>query len=151
MLLFSIYSKISLCKKLRKPQSKSCEKCVTDGRTDRQSDKQTNRTDSIGPLFKRCRFDHVFWKFDNKIFLNNLDWLWALWKKISVWKRNTIAHRMHPPLTKRGELKKNLALVARFQKLRGDLTSRGAWILRRGGGAKFSEGARFSKGNHVFQ
>ena len=41
---------------------------------------------------------------------------------------------MHPPLAKRGELKKNLALVARFQKLRGDLTSRG------GGGPEFSEG-----------
>ena len=150
MLLFSIYSKISLCKKLRKPQSKSCEKCVTDGRTDRQSDKQTNRTDSIGPLFKRCRFDHVFWKFDNKIFLNNLDWLWALWKKISVWKRNTIAHRMHPPWQKGGSWKKIWLWWLDFKSWGGTLPAGGAWILRRGGGAKFSEGARVSKGTHVF-
>ena len=50
-------------------------------RTDRQIDEQTNGTDLIGPFLKRWRFDHVFRKFDNKIFLNYLTWLWAIRKE----------------------------------------------------------------------
>ena len=42
----------------------------TDGRTDRQTVGQMNRTDFIGSLPQRWRFDHVFRKFENKIFLN---------------------------------------------------------------------------------
>ena len=40
--------------------------------TDRQTDGQTNRTDFIGPLPQGWRFDHVFYKFENKIFLKYL-------------------------------------------------------------------------------
>ena len=40
--------------------------------TDRQTDGETNRTDFIGPLPQGWRFDHVFYKFENKIFLNYL-------------------------------------------------------------------------------
>ena len=29
------------------------------------------RTDFIGPLLQRWRFDHVFWKFENKIFIKS--------------------------------------------------------------------------------
>ena len=43
-----------------------------DRQTDRQTDRKTNRTDVIGPLLHRWRFNHVFWKFENKIFLNYL-------------------------------------------------------------------------------
>ena len=35
---------------------------------ERQTDGQMNWTDLIGPLLQRWRFDHVFWKFKNKIF-----------------------------------------------------------------------------------
>ena len=38
-------------------------------RMDRQTAGQMNRTDFIGPL-ERWRFDRVFRKFENKIFLN---------------------------------------------------------------------------------
>ena len=38
--------------------------------TGRQTDGQMNRTDFIGPLPQRWRFDHVFGKFENKVFLN---------------------------------------------------------------------------------
>ena len=43
-----------------------------DGQTDRWTDKQDwfYRTPSA-----KMRFDHVFRKFDNKIFLNHLAWL----------------------------------------------------------------------------
>ena len=40
--------------------------------TDRQTDGQMKRTDFIGPLPQRWRFDHVFRKFEKKIFLNYL-------------------------------------------------------------------------------
>ena len=44
-----------------------------------------------------------------------------------------------PPHWQKGGvgLKKNVAVGARFPKLRGDLTIRGGWILRGAGGAKF--------------
>ena len=48
------------------------KRCVTDGRTDRQTYGQRNRTDFIGPLPQGWRFDHVFRKFENNIFLNYL-------------------------------------------------------------------------------
>ena len=41
-------------------------------KTDRQTNGQMNRTDYRGPLSQRWRFDHVFQKFENKIFLNYL-------------------------------------------------------------------------------
>ena len=41
--------------------------------TDRQTDRQMNRTGFIGPLPLRWRFDHVFQKLENKIFLIWLD------------------------------------------------------------------------------
>ena len=44
----------------------------TDGRTDGRTYRQTNRTDFIGSLPQRWWFDHVFRKFENKIFLNYL-------------------------------------------------------------------------------
>ena len=37
-----------------------------------QTDGQMNRTNFIGPLPQRWRFDHVFRKFENKISLNHL-------------------------------------------------------------------------------
>ena len=61
---------------------------------------------------------------------------------------------MHPHWQKKGGgvAVKNMALGARFQKLRGDLLSGGGSILRSaGGGAKFAEGASFSRAScHVF-
>ena len=39
----------------------------TDRQTDRQKDGLMNRTDLIGPLLQRWRFDHAFLKFENKI------------------------------------------------------------------------------------
>ena len=39
--------------------------------TDRQTEGLMNRTDFIGPLLQKWRFDHVFQKFENKI-LNHL-------------------------------------------------------------------------------
>ena len=47
--------------------------------TDKQTDGQMNRTDFIGPFPRRWRFDQVFQKFENKILLNYLAWLWAIW------------------------------------------------------------------------
>ena len=38
----------------------------------RQTDGQMKSTDFIRPLPQRWRFDHVFWKFKNEIFLNYL-------------------------------------------------------------------------------
>ena len=51
-----------------------------DRQIDRQTDRQMNRTDFIGPLPQRWRLDHVLQKFENKMFLNYLAWLWAIWK-----------------------------------------------------------------------
>ena len=39
----------------------------TDRQTDRQKDGLMNRTDLIGPLLQRWRFDDAFLKFENKI------------------------------------------------------------------------------------
>ena len=50
------------------PQRKSWEKCVSDGQ--RQTGGQTNRTDFLGPLPQKWKFDHVFQKFEDKIYLN---------------------------------------------------------------------------------
>ena len=41
-------------------------------RMDRQTDGQINRTNFIGSILQRWWFDHVFRKFENKIFLNYL-------------------------------------------------------------------------------
>ena len=38
-----------------------------DRQTDRQKDGLMNRTDLIGPLLQKWRFDHAFQKFENKI------------------------------------------------------------------------------------
>ena len=40
--------------------------------TDGQTDRQMNSTDFIEPLPQGWRFDHVFRKFENNIFLNYL-------------------------------------------------------------------------------
>ena len=64
---FSIYGKMS-CKKLRK-FTESILRKMRHKWTDRWTDK---RTDFIGPLLQRWGFDHVFRKFDNKIFINHL-------------------------------------------------------------------------------
>ena len=37
--------------------------------TDRQADGQVNRSDFIGPLPQRWRFNHAYRKFENKVFL----------------------------------------------------------------------------------
>ena len=39
---------------------------------DRQTDGEMNKTDFTGPLPQKWRFDYVFRKFENKIFLNYL-------------------------------------------------------------------------------
>ena len=44
----------------------------TDRQTDGQTDGLVNKTEFIGPLPQRWRFDHVFQKLENKIFLNYL-------------------------------------------------------------------------------
>ena len=44
----------------------------TDRQTDRQTDGLINRTDFIEPLMQRQRFDHVFQKLENKVYLNYL-------------------------------------------------------------------------------
>ena len=41
---------------------------------ERQTDGHMNWSDFIGPLLQRWRFDHVFWKFKNKI-LFKIIWL----------------------------------------------------------------------------
>ena len=69
--LFSIYGKISSCKKLRKSKGQILRK-MCHIQTYRQTDGQMPRTDFIGPLLQRWRFDRVFQKFENKIFLNYL-------------------------------------------------------------------------------
>ena len=61
--------------------SRSWGKCVTERQKDRQTDGQMNRTDFLGSLLQRWRFDHVFQKFVNKIFLNYLAWLLAILKE----------------------------------------------------------------------
>ena len=67
--LFRIYGKISSCKKLRMSRVDPAKNVSrTDRQTDRQKDGLMNRTDFIGPLWQRWRFDHVFQKFENKIF-----------------------------------------------------------------------------------
>ena len=40
--------------------------------TDRRTNGAMNRNDYMEPLPQRCRLDHVFQKFENKIFLNYL-------------------------------------------------------------------------------
>ena len=61
---------------------------------------------------------------------------------------------MHPHWQKKGGggvAVKDMALGARFQKLRGDLQSGGAQFSEVQGGAKFAEGASFSRAScHVF-
>ena len=52
----------------------------TNGQTDRWMDKRTEL------LPQRWRFDHVFQKFENKIFINYLVWLWHIGK--AVWKES---------------------------------------------------------------
>ena len=74
--LFTIYGKISSIKKLRKPLRKMHHRW-----TDRKTDGQMNRTDFIGPLPQSWRLDHVFPKFESKLFLNYLAWLWAIWNE----------------------------------------------------------------------
>ena len=70
--LFNIYRKISSCKKLRTSTEYIPRKmCHRHTETDRQSDRQTDRQ----------RFDHVFQKFENKIFLNYLARLSVIWKE----------------------------------------------------------------------
>ena len=51
--------------------------------TDKQTDRWTNEQNSFyrTPSVKMGKFDHVFQKFENKIFLNYLAWLWAIWKE----------------------------------------------------------------------
>ena len=58
--------------------------------TGRQTDGQSNRTDFIGPLPQRWRFDHVFWKFENKIFLALFGLIVSHMERINTRKRNTI-------------------------------------------------------------
>ena len=52
------------------------DKNVSDRQTARQADGQTdgliNRTDFIGHLRQRQRFDHIFQKLENKVYLNYL-------------------------------------------------------------------------------
>ena len=57
---------------------------------DREIDWQMNRTDFIGSIPRRWRFNHVFLEFDNKFFLGYLAWLWAITEIINTRKRNTI-------------------------------------------------------------
>ena len=53
--------------------------------------------------------------------------------------------RMHHPWQKVWEHEKNMALRARFKKLRGEAYYQGGLILRGAGEGLFSEGARFSR------
>ena len=54
------------CKKLKKIYKVDPEKNAS------QVDRQMNRTDFTGPIQQRCKFDHVFRKFENKIFISYL-------------------------------------------------------------------------------
>ena len=84
--LFTIYGKISSSKKLRKPLRKMHHRW-----TDRKTDGQMNRTDFIGPLPQSWRFDHVFPKFESKLFLNYLAWCEPYgMNQYTARKRNTI-------------------------------------------------------------
>ena len=85
--LFSIYGKIYSYKKLEYPPSRSW-KNASDGQTDRHR-WTTNRTDFMGPLPKRWRFDHVFRKFENKIFLRYFGLIVNHMERITTRKRNT--------------------------------------------------------------
>ena len=54
------------CKKLKKIYKVDPEKNAS------QVDRQMSRTDFTGPIQQRCKFDHVFRKFENKIFISYL-------------------------------------------------------------------------------
>ena len=85
--MFRIYGKISKWKSLKNPL---ILRKMHHRRMDREIDWQMNRTDFIGSIPRRWRFNHVFLEFDNKFFLGYLAWLWAITEIINTRKRNTI-------------------------------------------------------------
>ena len=67
--LFSMSDKISTCKKLKKSTEYILRK-ICHRRMDIQTDGETNRTDFIGPLPQRWRFNHASFKLENNVFLD---------------------------------------------------------------------------------
>ena len=58
--------------------------------TERQTSRQTNRTNFIGPLPQRWKSDHVFQKFENKIYLNHFSLILSHIERINTGQRNII-------------------------------------------------------------